>query len=784
MTIKRFIRKMLCCTIACSSMLSPLYMQSTVQNGLQTTINKTSEPDQKLPSPAKPSGRPSVALVLSGGGARGFAHIPVIEMLNKAGIPIDMIIGTSAGSIIGGLYCAGYTTDQLKSLLLSLDWSSIFQDEIFSPFEQRLGEHSLSVTPFAARFGSINGNISLQMGQGFLSGQYTYELFKKLTLKIPSNTDFNTLPIPFRAVTVDLFTGEIHVISGGDLAESIRASISIPAFFQPFYTDGTYYIDGGTRDNTPIDIAKKMGYDIVIVSEISSKLENKIETFEANPLVALEQMINMEQSVRNVSTYYKQADMLLFPDYKNYSILDFDYAQEIYDASKESIIKYQAQIEQLKRRIDSETTGTVTQNRKTSFSGSYNDNQPVIPARVSIEGTEGKDAAFITKKFSGLAGHELTPDIYSAFAKGIYGSGKYTSVITRITRSDKADTMDVIVREKTPEKSLLLLGASYQGTIASDSGNDITLFTDFQLRNLTGTGSVFSLKFSTLTDLGFTMMYMQPIGSKTYVKLDLSATDDRTIISSGFDHYTIDATQLKTEKIQLTFGLPLSNYFTFTTGTGINRIDTTEAIDYGRKTATIDFFTGITFDKLNHRSFPSEGFYLSVDGTGVIPVNDLEEAPVYDVETVDTTIAVPLTNKVSIILGAFTGTNFTGDLQDIPELKPVYGFSLADRRFFPQICTATEYGLNKVAFEMSIQFSPWDQLTILGGKAFFAVTGAAGNIWNSFENIGTDNPCWRSSFDMGIRVTDAFGFLLRTGAGKSRGNTMPFIALDIGNVRL
>ena len=123
-------------------------------------------------------------------------------------------------------------------------------------------------------------------------------------------------------------------------------------------------------------------------------------------------------------------------------------------------------------------------------------------------------------------------------------------------------------------------------------------------------------------------------------------------------------------------------------------------------------------------------------------------------------------------------------MEDYDELKPIYGCNFADRRYFPQIGFIDEYGVNEYTFEGGIQFAPWDQLTIFGGKAFTALTYAYGSIWDRKRSIGTEKSCWRSSMDFGVRITNAFGILLSIGVAESNEKTSPFISLDIGKVRL
>ncbi|MCR5764601.1 MAG: patatin-like phospholipase family protein, partial [Treponema sp.] len=206
------------------------------------------------------SERPKVALVLGGGGAKGFAEIPVIELIEQMDIPIDIVIGTSFGSIVGGMYCAGYSLPEIYETMAYTDWTPLFSDYEVSPYESVLGKHSIYNNILNLTLGL---DMSLKLGKGLSNGQNVYQLFKSFTLKYPSNIDFDNLIIPFRTVTTDMLTGEAIVLKRGDVAEAVRASMSIPGVFQPFCMDENYYMDGGLRYNLPINIAKDMGYDII-----------------------------------------------------------------------------------------------------------------------------------------------------------------------------------------------------------------------------------------------------------------------------------------------------------------------------------------------------------------------------------------------------------------------------------------------------------------------------------------------------------------------------------------
>lgn len=188
------------------------------------------------------TGRPEIGLVLGGGGARGAAHIGVIKMLEELHIPIDYVTGTSMGALIGGLYATGMNAGELESVVLSLDWNDLFHDKTTRedrPF-RRKKDDDLSL--YGPKLGI--GPDSALLPQGAINGQKISFLLEPLTNQRVLNADFNQLPIAYRAVTVDLISGEKHVLKEGNLAGAMRASMSIPGVFSPVAVNGALLVDG------------------------------------------------------------------------------------------------------------------------------------------------------------------------------------------------------------------------------------------------------------------------------------------------------------------------------------------------------------------------------------------------------------------------------------------------------------------------------------------------------------------------------------------------------------
>ncbi len=270
--------------------------------------------------------RPSVGLVLSGGGARGAAHIGVLKVLEEMRIPIDYIAGTSMGSIVGGLYASGMTVEEIEKTINSIDWADAFKDD--PPRKDRSFRRKKDDDLFLvkAKPGFSEGKVKLP--SGFIQGQKIDLIFKSLTLPVVSIDDFDNLTIPYRAVATDIVTGEAVVIRSGDLAKAMRASMSVPAVFSPVEIDGKLLVDGGVSNNLPMDVARKMGADVLIVVDISSPLLKREEINSAlgvtSQLTGILTRRNTEAQLRTLS----ESDILIIPDLGDITTASFDRSAE------------------------------------------------------------------------------------------------------------------------------------------------------------------------------------------------------------------------------------------------------------------------------------------------------------------------------------------------------------------------------------------------------------------------------------------------------------------------
>jgi len=239
----------------------------TLALGWGTTTPAFAQPGEPA---AAPPARPSVGLALSGGGARGGAHIGVLKALEELRVPVDYVAGTSIGAIIGGFYVSGMSVADLEQLVESLEWETAFLNVTpreLKSFRRKRDDDSFLVNQ---KPGLNDGEFELPFG--LVQGQVVDMIISRETLRASQAENFDQLAIPFRAVAGDIATGEAVVLGSGSLARAIRASMSIPAALSPIEIDGRLLVDGGIAMNLPVEVAREIGADVVVAVDISSDL--------------------------------------------------------------------------------------------------------------------------------------------------------------------------------------------------------------------------------------------------------------------------------------------------------------------------------------------------------------------------------------------------------------------------------------------------------------------------------------------------------------------------------
>ncbi|RFU43678.1 patatin [Paraburkholderia sp. DHOC27] len=271
--------------------------------------------------PASSTTRPRICLVLSGGGARGYAHIGVLKELERLHVPIDCIAGTSMGAVIGGLYASGMRATEIEAALAGIDLTDVAFDRSARHEKPEAVRSDEMRYPLGLPLGFGDGRI--KTATGLVYGKQLLALLQANTSRLPGDVDFDNLPVPFRAVATDLETGQMVVLRRGSLPLAIRASMAVPGLFAPVPLDGRTLVDGGVVRNLPVDIAREMGADIVIAVNIGTPLRRAGELTSMAGVT--QQMVGMliGQNVRIQKASLRPSDILLEPDLGDLSFTDF-----------------------------------------------------------------------------------------------------------------------------------------------------------------------------------------------------------------------------------------------------------------------------------------------------------------------------------------------------------------------------------------------------------------------------------------------------------------------------
>jgi len=397
------------------------------------------QPANAATTSKSPSSAPRIGLALSGGGARGIAHIGVLKVMEELRVPVHCVTGTSIGSIVGGAYASGASVAQLEETVLKTNWNQVFNDR---PPRAEISIRRKSddyKTLFAPEYGVKDGGLVLP--KGVLSGVSIEAYFRSLTETAVEISDFQKLPIPFRALATDIETGESVVLANGSVAQAMRASMSVPGAMAPVEINGRLLVDGGIANNLPINEARKLCADVIIAVNISTPPLKREEITSA--LSVSLQLINFlgKQTVEEQLKSLTERDILISPDLGNISAGSFERTADAINigekaarAMTDSLRRYSLPPEEYaalrnKQIVASKGLGTVDEIR---FEGLQRTNPEVLRSQVQ------------TKPGEPLAEEKIAADL-----RRIYGRGDFETIDYRIQQEPGKRVMLIQPREKS-----------------------------------------------------------------------------------------------------------------------------------------------------------------------------------------------------------------------------------------------------------------------------------------------------------------------------------------------
>jgi NTE family protein len=394
-----------------------------------------------------------VGLTLSGGGAAGLAHIGVLKVLEEAGIPVDLVTGTSMGSIVGALYAMGYSPEQMEAVARSADWRQLFEERIqrrHLPMDEKKYDGLFNVSfPVEGR--------SVQLPTGLVSGNYIFNLLARLTWQYHGTDDFLQLPRPFLCIATDLESGEQVILDSGFLPDAIRASMSIPSVFDPVWLDGRYLVDGGVLNNMPVREAFDLGADFVIAVNASSDLIPADELKSLPDILTQTIAIGMRTSMH---FQREKADFFIQPDLSRYTMLSFGNVDEIIQAGEDAA---RARMDEIRALADS-------LNRLRSHS-----EIPPIPGfepmesfrvrSVSIEGLKTIPEDHIRSKLQIFSGYTVDEEMLNEGLMRLYGMQRFDRVTYHLDWNDSFDEAELIISLDEQTANIIQMGIFHNNMI-------------------------------------------------------------------------------------------------------------------------------------------------------------------------------------------------------------------------------------------------------------------------------------------------------------------------------
>ena len=405
--------------------------------------------------------QPKIGLVLSGGAARGLAHVGVLKALEEQGIHVDAIAGTSMGAVIGGLYASGYKIDELEKLAMEIDWQQALSDEPARedvPFRRKQDDRDFLVRQKL----SFRDDGSLGLPLGVIQGQNLSLLLESLLAHSSDVRDFDKLPIPFRAVATDIVNGEKVVFRKGHLPQVIRASMSIPAVFAPVEINGQLLVDGGMVDNIPVDVAREMGVDLVIVVDIGTPLRGRKQlntVFDImNQSITLMTRSNSEIQLASLHP----DDILIQPALASFGVTDFGRSPEIIDAGYRATQHLASRLARFQQPHDADLDAARTPEERT----------PVITA-IKIENDSKVGDSVIRYYIRQPIGQRLDLLRLQRDMGTLYGLDYFEQVQYRVVHKGAERTLVINARGKRSGTDYLRLGLNLSDDMRGDSAFNI-----------------------------------------------------------------------------------------------------------------------------------------------------------------------------------------------------------------------------------------------------------------------------------------------------------------------
>ncbi|MFN0024580.1 MAG: patatin-like phospholipase family protein [Parvularculaceae bacterium] len=587
------------------------------------------------------NGRPTIGLVLGGGGARGFAHIGVIEAMEEAGLKPDVIAGTSMGAAIGALYAVGYTPAELRAIATDIDWTALFNDA--TPRDRLIFRRKTDDQLFSTRYklGFKDGRIALP--KGLIQGQKLFLTLNDLLNTRAPGAAFDQTHIPFRAVATDIETRAAVALDSGDLARAVFASMAVPGLLPPVEIDGRTLVDGGLANNLPVSIARDMGADFVIVVDLGTDPlpAEDINSF-TDVILQLTSFMTLETATREIASL-RAGDVLIQPDLRKESPLAFNRGEALTDLGKMAALAQMDKLRALALRAGDRTAPVADAALAPVISFVALDNRTISPDQLIVEALDIETGA------------PLDIERLRGKIDDLYGYDLFRRIDYRIVKRD--DAYGVVIAADPPDigNNFLRFGLDYKTDFSTLGIFNATV--GYTRRNINAWGGEWRTVVTVGDEPSVTSEFYQPLDAlqRWFVSAEAGASRQRVV---AFDD---DANALGVVKVDA-LALRLSGGRTFGRNAelrlgvegaagrlspSIGLRDLEPASDEGASV-----FASFSVDALDSFTFPKGGYAATInaagnlsDATGLVGDRTLE-AQFLGARTFGRTTFVPIVSGV------------------------------------------------------------------------------------------------------------------------------------------
>ena len=551
-----------------------------------------------------------VGLVLSGGGAKGMAHIGALKVIEELGVRIDYIGGTSTGAIVGGLYAVGYSAVQIDSIFKEINFSELIQDDLPRStktfFEKYESERYALTLPFQDFKISLPSSIS--------KGQNMYDLFSKLTLHVNDIEDFNELPIPFFCIATNIESGKETVLNKGYLPRAVAASSALPTLFNPVKLGDSIFIDGGITNNYPIDRVRAMGADIIIGIDVQDSLKTR-ENLKS--IIEIFGQINNYEIIELMKEKRNKTDIYIHPNINDYTVVSFDEKNEIIQVGSKEALLFKNELialaAQQKRYLKEEVV--------------FYPNDSLFITEVEIQGNNHYTRSYILGKLKLIIPSKTTYKNFSEGINNLSATENFRKINYRFIKDEKGKLIIKLDLIESENKTSLRLALHYDDLYKTAAlinftrkrlftNNDITSF-DFIVGDNLRYNFDYFIDKGYYWSIGFNSNYndFNENVSIHFINSNEAVPEDNTINSLNFEYG------------ELTNQLFLQTFFkrTYLLGVGLEQkwkeyLSKTIGIDENDEPRTVfentnylSTFGYLTFDSFDNKFFPTKGFYLRGD---------------------------------------------------------------------------------------------------------------------------------------------------------------------------